>query len=257
MRAPFPVITLVLVIGTASPVIAQVRDTPRPTLQFGVAFEALSNGLDPWRSASLEGSGAPNSEQTVYGAFHETTRFSMVDHDVVAGFRQRVSSRLTLVVEGQVSPSHHVSPKWDGLGQVEVVADGGWNVQAGLRHREYETASVTLGATTVERYWGRYRGAYTLYLSHLADAGSSASHRVHGDYFYGPLSSSIGISLAAGSELESLGPLGVVRTHVRGAALVGRQWLTPRWFVRYDSLLHEQGELYTRKRVSASLGHRF
>ena len=44
MRGLFTVITLVLVIGAASPVIAQVRDTPRPTLQFGVAFEALSNG---------------------------------------------------------------------------------------------------------------------------------------------------------------------------------------------------------------------
>ena len=257
MRGPFTLITLVLGIGIASPVIAQVRDTPRPTLQFGVAFEALSNGLDPWRSARLEASAAPNSEQTVYGALHETVRFSMSDHDVMAGFRQRVSQRVTLVTEGQVSPSHNVSPKWDGLGQVEVVADGGWNVQAGLRYREYETASVALGATTVERYWGRYRAAYTLYLSHLEDAGSSSSHRVHGDYFYGPLSSSIGISLATGSELESHGPLGVVRTDVRSVALIGRQWLTPAWFVRYDPLLHEQGKLYTRKRLSASLGHRF
>ena len=257
MRFRFTTITLVFVVGAASPVVAQVGDAPRPTLQFGVAFEALSNGLDPWRSASLDISGSPSRHQTVYGALRETTRFSMLDHDVMAGFRQRVSRRVTLVAEGQVSPSHHVSPKWDGLAQVEVVADGGWNVQSGLRHREYTSATVTLGATTVERYWGRYRGAYTLYLSHLADAGSSASHRVHGDYFYGPLSSSIGVSLAAGSELESLGPLGVVRTHVRSAALVGRQWLTPSWFARYDVLVHEQGVLYTRTRVSASLGHRF
>jgi YaiO family outer membrane protein len=103
----------------------------------------------------------------------------------------------------------------------------------------------------------RYRGAYTLYVSHLADAGLSASHRVHGDYYYDRLSSSIGLSFATGRELENVGPRGVLRTDVRSAALVGRQWLTPSWFVRYDVLVHEQGVLYTRTRVSASLGHRF
>jgi len=193
----------------------------------------------------------------VYGAIHETTRFSRLDHDVMAGFRQRVSPRLTLVVEGQASPSHHVSPKWDGLGQVEVVAEGGWNVQAGLRHRKYESASVSLGAMTVERYWGRYRGAYTLYVSHLAAAGSSTSHRVHGDYYYDRLNSSIGVSIAAGRELENVGLRGVLRSDVRSAALTGQQWLGSSWFIRYDALVHEQGTLYTRTRVSASLGHRF
>jgi YaiO family outer membrane protein len=257
MCARSTAIALVLVLGVASPGVAQVGETPRPTLQFGVAYEALSHDLDPWRSANLDLSGSPNRMQTVYGAIRETTRFSRLDHEVMGGFRQRVSPRLTLVVEGQVSPSHHVAPKWDALGQVEAVAQGGWNVQAGLRHRKYESTSVNLGAMTIERYWGRYRGAYTLYVSHLADAGLSASHRVHGDYYYDRLSSSIGLSFATGRELENVGPRGVLRTDVRSAALVGRQWLTPSWFVRYDVLVHEQGVLYTRTRVSASLGHRF
>ena len=251
------VATAALVTAVASSAAAQVSDEPGPTLQFGVAYEALSRGLDPWRSASLEASGAPKRSQTLYGAVRETTRFSRLDHEMMAGFRQVVSPRLTVVIEGEASPSHHVSPLWSGLGQVELVAGGGWNVQAGLRHRKYESASVNLGAMTVERYWGRYRGAYTLYLSHLPGEGSSASHRAHGDYYYDRLSSSIGVSLAAGRELEHVEPGGVLRTAVRSAALVGRQWLTSSWFVRYDALVHEQGALYTRARVSASLGHRF
>jgi YaiO family outer membrane protein len=94
-------------------------------------------------------------------------------------------------------------------------------------------------------------------VGHLVGGGVAPSHRVHGDYFYGKYDSNVGVSLAAGRELENVELRGVLRTGVRSAAVVGRQWLTPRWFVVYDAVVHEQGIYYTRKRLGLGLGRRF
>jgi YaiO family outer membrane protein len=225
-------------------------------VQFGGAHESLSGGRDPWRSVTLDVSSTRNG-QTVYGAVRETTRFSVLDHQFMAGFSHRLSPRLTAVTELEVSPSHQLLAQWAILGQLIAAAGNGWNVQPAFRHGTYTTASVNMGAVTAERYWGPYRGAYTLYVGHLAGGGVAPSHRAHGDYFYGRYESNVGFSLATGHELENVEFRGVLKTEVRSAAVVGRQWLTPRWFVVYDAVIHKQGTYYTRKRLGLGLGHRF
>ena len=155
------------------------RGAQQTRLQFGAAYEHVSNGHRPWRSATLALHAAGRTGGSRYAVVQETMRFSQLDHDVMA-----------------------------------------------------------------------------VYVSRLGGGETSASHRVHGDLYYGRLSSSVGLSVSAGEEVENVPPLGVVRTPERAVAVVGRQWLTPRWFVVYDTLIHEQGTFYTR-RVSASLGHQF
>jgi YaiO family outer membrane protein len=225
-------------------------------VQFGVAHESLSGGRDPWRSVTLDLSNSRNG-QTFYGAVRETTRFSMLDHQFMAGLSRRLSPRLTAVAELEVSPSHELLAQWAVLGQVIAIVGNGWNVQPAFRHGEYTTASVNMGAVTAERYWGPYRAAYTLYVGHLVGGGVAPSHRAHGDYFYGSHGSNVGFSVATGHELESVEFRGVLKTEVRSAALVGRQWLTPRWFLVYDAVVHKQGIYYTRKRLGLGLGYRF
>jgi len=188
------------------------RGAQQTRLQFGAAYEHVSNGHRPWRSATLALHAAGRTGGSRYAVVQETMRFSQLDHDVMAGLLQRLTSRLIVALD--------------------------------------------LGSMTLERYVGRYRAAYVVYVSRLGGGETSASHRVHGDLYYGRLSSSVGLSVSAGEEVENVPPLDVVRTPVRAVAVVGRQWLTPRWFVVYDTLIHEQRTFYTR-RVSASLGHQF
>jgi YaiO family outer membrane protein len=109
---------------------------------------------------------------------------------------------------------------------------------------------------TVERYVSRYRAAYSLYAARL-QSERSIGHRVQGDVYYGHSSSSVGLALSLGDEVESTLPNGVLRTSVRGAGVVGRQWLTPRWLLICDALVLQQGALYTRRRISIGLEHRF
>jgi YaiO family outer membrane protein len=225
-------------------------------LQFDAAYEHLSNGYSPWRSASLE-LRAGGASGRVHAVVEEAARFSYLDHNLTLGIERRLTSRWTLSGEAQSSPSHHVSAIWGARGQIEFIAGGGWNVQASLLHRRYSSASVDLSTMAVERYMSRYRGAYSFHAARLHSGEMSTSHRGQGDLYYGPLSSSVGVSVSVGEEVENVGPLGVLRTDVRAAAVVGRQWICPTWFVRYDAVVHEQGTFYTRRRTSVGLGHRF
>jgi YaiO family outer membrane protein len=225
-------------------------------IQFGAIYEHLSNGYSPWRSASLE-LRAGGASGSVHAVVEETTRFSLLDHNVTLGVERRVASRWTFTGEAQWSPSHRVSAVWGARGQIEFIAGGGWSLHANLLHRRYSSASVDLVAMGVERYIARYRAAYTFYRARLHGGETSTSHRVQGDLYYGLLSSSAGVSVSVGEEVENVGPFGVLRTDVRAAAVVGRHWIHPTWFVTYEAAVHEQGDFYTRRRTSVGLGHRF
>lgn len=248
---------VVAVLACGTPAAAQPGTTEDAgQIQFGAVYEHLSNGYSPWRSASLE-LRAGGASGRVHVAVEETTRFSLLDHNVTLGMARRVASRWTITGEAQSSPSHRISALWGARGQIEFIAGGGWGLHANLLHRRYSFASVDLAAMGVERYMARSRAAYTLYRARLHSGETSTSHRVQGDLYYGLLSSSAGVSVSMGEEVENLGPFGVLRTHVRAAAVVGRHWIRPTWFVTYDALIHEQGDFYTRRRTSVGLGHRF
>jgi YaiO family outer membrane protein len=235
---------------------AGARAAAGTLIQFNVGYEHLSNGYSPWRSAGLELRDA-GVKGGVHLAVEERSRFSLLDHDVRFGVERRVASRWVFTGEGQVSPSHRISAIWGAGGQVEFIAGAGWSLHASLLRRRYRAASVDLGAIGVERYLSRYRAAYWFYRARLDGGETSASHRVQGDLYYGPLTSSAGLSVSMGDEVENLGPSGILTTAVRTAAVVGRHWMNPTWFVAYEVVVHEQGDFYTRRRIMVGLGHRF
>jgi YaiO family outer membrane protein len=227
----------------------------RTQLQFGAAYEHLSNGYQPWRTATLQ-IRATGPDLAAHASVEETTRFSQLDHIVAVGVERRLTSRWAVGAEAHASPSHHFSATWGALGHIGFTAGRGWGVQTDVRHLEYTSAPVTVAAMTVERYVSRYRTAYSLYAARLHSDGS-ISHRTQGDVYYGGSSSSVGVSLSVGEEVESVVPGGVLRTQVRGAGVVGRHWFAPQWLVIYDALVQQQGALYTRKRISLGLARRF
>jgi len=235
---------------------AQAANPIATQLQFGVAYEDLSNGYAPWRSATLD-LRTTRPSGGVRASVEETMRFSQLDHSFTLGFERRLTARWRVSGEAHSSPSHHFSAAWGALAQVELAPGGGWGVQGNLHHVRYSSTSIDLSSVTVERYLSRYRVAYSLYAARLQNGEMSMSHRALADVYYGSLSSSLGMSMSTGEEIESVVPLGVLRTPVRAAAVVGRQWFRPSWFVTYDALVHEQGHLYTRRRFSLGLGHRF
>jgi len=223
--------------------------------QFNYNYDSLSNGYGDWHSASLDFSYRFKKRRVLYGAFRKTERFGQRDNEGTLGFYQPLSRKWALLLEANASPTHRTLPKWSALVQVERGFKRGWNLQTGYRRTNFNTAKVNVGIIGVEKYFGNYRAAYTLSVANLEAVGTSASHRVQFNRYYGEQVSAIGFSGGFGRELESLGRRGVLQTDVLSGGVSGRHWFTRRWGINYDFSLTRQGKFYVRR--SLNIGVRF
>jgi YaiO family outer membrane protein len=235
----------------------RVRPTSeRLEVEVGYAYDHLTKGFAPWQSAHLFVGKRFASRQSLYGLYRETLRVRQRDREATIGFYQPLDTRWAVLLEANASPTHRILAKWSALAQVERELGKGWIGSAGYRHTIFNSAQVLTGNFGAERYFSSYRAAYTLYISGLQGAGTSASHRAQLNYYYGEQSNTLGVSFSAGKELENLGTR-ILRTGVRSVAIQGRHWVSSRWSVSYDASLHLQGDIYTRKGFSVGLRHRF
>ncbi len=226
-------------------------------IQFNYSSESLTNGYGRWRSASLDFSHRFTARQVLYGSLLATERFNRRDRQATLGIYQPLSRKWTIQLEANASLTHRTLPKWSLFGGVERNFSRGWNVQLGYRRTNYTAAKVNLTSAGVEKYFGSYRAAYTLYISNLTTGGTSASHRVQFNRYYGENSSSVGVSGGFGRELESLGANGVLQTAVQSGGVSGRHWFNRRWGVNYDASVTRQGRFYIRRGVNIGVRYRF
>lgn len=255
-----PPSTLILLAFLLLPPVVRAADLPPGTAdeaEAGFSHEALDRGYTNWDSAYLDGSHRFGERNSVYGELRETRRFGLRDREVSGGYYHPLGETWTGLIEASVSPDHNVLPQDSLSGRLQKAFDGGWDVQAGLRHNTYNTASGNLMVVTGERYWGNYRAAYTLYLSKLQGSGAAPSHMGQISYYYGG-NSYLTLGFAKGRQVESLGPgLGVLITDVTGKSLSGRHWLDPRWGLSYEVISEHQGNLYSRRGIRLGLRRAF
>ena len=238
------------------PVEESVRAGQGIEIELGHSVEGLSNGFAPWHEAFLTVTKQFKPHQTLSGTWQEVSRFSLRDHAAQLSFHQPFGSRWGALVEIKASPTHRILPKWASFAQLERSFKGGWGVQAGWRHSEFNTGSTNLWITSVERYVGSWRAAYTLFAGTRRAAGLSTSHLAQGNYYYGERNS-FGAGIVLGHELENVAGRGIITTRVRGTFLNGRHWFTEHWGFRYQLTLHQQGNLYTRKGAGFGLHYKF
>ena len=132
-----------------------------------------------------------------------------------------------------------------------------WGLGMGARHSEYTLSGSHVLSAFAERYWGNFRGAYTLYSGRPEGASSAASHRLQLNYYYADRSS-VGLSYTNGREVENVGPpRGVLTSDVESWVVSGQHWLAPAWALTYDLVNHEQGSLYRRQGLRLGIRHSF
>lgn len=247
--------------ATASGALAQPADggikLRMSEMELGATHEKLSAGHSDWRSVYIEGAHTLGERQTVYGAVRETTRFGLRDMEESIGYYHPLAPDWTALAEASVSQQHQVLPKYSLFGQLFRTLPEGWVLSLGLRRSAYTASGVNLTVAGIERYWGNFRGSYTLYSGRPDGAPSGQAHRFQLNYYYGERST-VGLSIAAGREVENVGPpVGIVTTDVRDLTFTGRHWLRPDWAISWDVLAHEQGDLYRRRGVRIGIRHRF
>jgi len=218
--------------------------------------DTLGRSYTDWSSAEALLSHRFKDGSSVYGSVRETRRFSLDDDELRAGGYLPLSEDWSALVEGSESASHKVLARWSVLAQLQRRLGDGWDVQAGLRHTEYDVAITNLTILTVERYWRDYRAAFTACAGNLEGTGTFPSGRVQFDYYYGD-NNRIGFSFGAGREAENVGSAGVLVSKVRDAALIGTHWLNRAWAITYATTLHRQDEIYMRHGIELGLRYRF
>ena len=226
-------------------------------VELGGTSERLTNNQPDWRSLYLEGVHRFRERQAIYGGLRTVDRFGLSDSESWLGYYHPLDQNWTLNLEGSMSPQHNVLPEYSLYGQLSRKLPYGWIANAGLRHSEYTRSAVNMLVLGAERYWGNWRGGYTIYTAQPEGAPSGSAHRFQVDYYYGDRSS-IGLSVTGGKEVENVGPpRGVITTDVRDLPLTGRHWFSPQWGLSWDVVAHEQGDLYRRYGVRLGLRHSF
>lgn len=219
-------------------------------------IERLSGDRADWRNTQLDVQAKNAAQQSFYGYLRETARFDQRDSEVMMGTYQPFGGSWAIQIEAAMSPTHNVLAKSSLLAQLEHRFDGGWGVQAGYKRSEYKLAGADLGIVTVDRYFSNFRAAYTLYLGRPDGAGFGPTHRLQGSYYYSDRSF-IGISAAAGREVENIFPSGVLSAQLRNLSLAGRHEFAPGWAASYEWFRQRQGDFYTRHGFGLGIRHAF
>jgi YaiO family outer membrane protein len=226
-------------------------------IEIGGSHETLTGGRADWTSVYVEAVHRPAARQAIYGTLRETRRFSQSDTEGSLGVYYPLAATWTLVVEGSASPTHRVLPRYAAYAQLQKLLPAGWNLGVAFRHSEYTTAGTNLGAFSVERYWGNFRGAYTLYVGRPEGAPSASAHAFQLGYYYGDRDY-VTLSHTTGREVENVGsPSRIVTTDVSSWSISGRHWIAANWAVTYELLTHDQGDLYRRRGGRVGLRYGF
>lgn len=229
----------------------------RTEIEAGYGHESLTNNFADWKESYLLAAHDFGGRRALYGGVRETRRFGLDDTEAHAGLYYPLGATWNSVVEARVSPTHDVLAKYSMYGQLQKMLPGGWGIGLGLRRNEYNQTASNVASLETERYWGNFRGAYTLYSGRPEGASSAASHRLQLGYYYADRSS-VSLSYSTGREVEYVGPArGVITTDVQNWTLSGRHWLTPTWALTYDVTAHEQGSLYRRQGLRLGIRHSF
>ena len=227
-------------------------------IEAGLSREMLTGGGSDWESRYLEGAYRFGDGRTLHGLLRETERFDLRDTEVMAGLYWPLARSWTALIEASGSETHRVLPRSSAYGELHLAFGQGWGAKAGLRHSKFTNAEVDVRVLGLERYFGAWRAAFTLFSGRPEGAANwEEAHQLRLDRYYGERSS-IGVAFASGREAENVGPpLGIIVSDVESLALLGRHWLSNSWALSYELVTHEQGDLYRRRGFRIGVRHGF
>lgn len=240
-----------------APVVSETQPESQNNLEVGGSYEKLDNRYDSWNSAYFGGAHYFSKRSSVYGRMTQSDRFNMQDISLLAGLTYPVSERWTFSLETDDSPTYQFLPQWSLQGSAHYKMDYGFGALFSFRHASYREQYNDTGSVGLERYWGNFRFAYTLYISQLQAAPEPTfSHLGQASYFYSE-NDYVGIAISGGQSAVRLDPSRISNADVSSYSLLGRHNLTPEWALVYELSLNLQGTSYTRRGASFGLRYAF
>jgi YaiO family outer membrane protein len=236
---------------------AQWWQLPRPpptytrSVTIGYGGDRLSNDTPDWhqRTVRVDWRQGP---ATYYGELGAAERFGRSDQTLTVG------------ATWQALPQWHIGGGIGGTRDADFAPSSeltieaqrpwprGWGSELSFRRREYRAATVSGYAFAVEKYVASFRVAYRLDYSQLHDADSSLGRSLMLNWYPNDRRS-LGVTTAAGEEIETIGIDRLLRTSVRSVTLTGRERLSPRLGLDWWLGTHKQGDFYRRDYAGISV----
>jgi YaiO family outer membrane protein len=236
----------------------ETEPKPKTEVQFQYSREQLSKNYGTWESFSLYAQRKINNRQTIWGMYRISNRNGFRDTEFVAGTYKKLPRKWAITSEAMYSPSNQYVGKYSVMGEVEKVVKRNYVIHAGTRFTAYRTIKATTAYGLVETYWGSNRAAYTLSLTQLTNAGTTPSHRIQYNRYFGENLNNIGATVSFGREHESLGPnVGIQRTNTWSIATSGKYWVNSKIGFNFTGSYHKQGNIYSRRGVNFGVSYRF
>jgi hypothetical protein len=268
----------------AAPLQAQPSDNvARRSASRDTRFESLrpDSGFPDWRRLSLEGGARPFDTGAAYVQTLPGDPLGMNAPETTTGYWRPLSQRLSSLVETSLVPGSLGVSERSVMGQLGTQLGNGWGMQAGIRHSDLGVAApeankpglglgltslpapataglgADLGMLTFERFWDRYRGAYTVSSGRAEHGAIATSHRVQLNYFYAARSS-VGLSYTLGRSFETSLPLNsMTPVETANVGVVGEHWFTPSWAINYNALIEDRGSEGLKPEIRLGLRLRF
>lgn len=225
---------------------ATPADEPRWLLLAGAGYDNLTEGLPSWNNQFVELQFQHDPSRRYRLLLARNERYSSVDSTVGLGGEFTWPSGWQAGIELSSAGGPEYLPKLAFATHVGKALDAGWVLDLGYQRRDYDTADVDAWVGSIERYAGEFRYAYSLGRSRLDSASGFINHRFATDWYYKD-DASIGVTISAGDEAESLGDGRVLESRVRGVSLNGRRGVTERIDLRWWLGVSEQGDFYRRR----------
>lgn len=238
-----------LCLGVGLPAKADER---RTEVEVSQRYEHLDSGFSAWQTQRLDAQTRGADGVTWYGAALREQRYSGWDEGVELGAAIPLTPQWVLQPEVGTAFGADFLPRWYADLRAQRLLPNGWVSSASLRRTAYDNSQVDRLALGVERYWGMWRGAYTLNISDVENAGTPIGHAVALDRYYNERSFA-GLRANSGREEEVLPNSSVVDTSVTGIGLRGRHWLDADWAIAWDLGWVSQGDLYNRYGVQIGI----
>jgi YaiO family outer membrane protein len=268
----------VLTLHFALPASAAGTAPSPPEFEVDYRLEPLRS--PDWRNILVQDSRKFLEPHSLYRGLRETQRFGLADkHGAVyrSGYFSLaptwagvVDTSLTATPEllPEYTPllEYTPLPKYSLGAQIQKLLPNGWIASVGFRHNEfrhngYTQSTNNLRTFSLERYWGDFRGAYTLF-SGKPDGGSAVSaHRLQFNYAYSN-AGSVGLAYTTGREVndgrDNLRlPNAPFAADVRSLSLAGGHWFARDWAVTYEALALRPGDSSRREGLRLGLRYRF
>ncbi len=246
-------VLMVLALGIAPFVTA---DEGRTEIEVSQRYEHLDSGFSSWQAQRFDAQHHTAEGVTWYGTVLRERRYGSWDEGIEAGTAVPIGQNWFVQPEVGRSFDADFLPNWYADLRIQRLFPDGWLGNASIRRTQYEDSQVDRLALGVERYWGSWRGAYTLNISDVEGASTPVGHAVALERYYND-TSFIGLRANAGREEEGLPNGNVLTSSVSGLGVRGRHWLDANWAIAWDLGWVSQGDIYNRYGVQVGVRRAF